>query len=180
MSDSSPDKHCERCGHEGDGHYSDCPTVTTKGAPCACYPQGNDGDCPAPGCAPRSSIEPSKAAVEYAAAQAPAHRIILQGAGDIAENNITAYSLSQVLAAFLEGAKLTARSATGLKWTKTIEEQPSGEVDVIGWWKTEAGVAHHTAGHRWHNPEDDEDVYHEPDYWMPLPNVPTDGGDKTT
>lgn len=22
----------------------------TKHAPCACYPQGNDGDCPAPGC----------------------------------------------------------------------------------------------------------------------------------
>lgn len=32
----------------------------TKHAPCACYPQGDDGDCPAPGCS-----APSRSASRY-------------------------------------------------------------------------------------------------------------------
>lgn len=56
-----------------------------------------------------------------------------------------------------------------LKWRLTADEKPEGHVFVICLWKDEVGVAVHTSGHRWHNPEDDDDDYREPDYWMYLP-----------
>lgn len=69
------------------------------------------------------SRTPSEAAVDYAARIAPAHRIILEGTDRI-ENNITAYSLSQVLTAFLEGAQMSAsseKSATDAEWDSPLD-----------------------------------------------------------
>jgi hypothetical protein len=67
---------------------------------------------------------------------------------------------------------LSMQSENALRWNKTSEGHPDGECNVIGIWNGEVGVAHHTYSHRWHNPEDDEDDYRAPEYWMPLPEVP--------
>lgn len=60
-----------------------------------------------------SSTAPSETAVNYVAGIAPAHRIVFEG-GNL-DKDITAYSLAQVLAAFLQGAKLSPHSANGAR-----------------------------------------------------------------
>lgn len=67
-------------------------------------------------------------------------------------------------------------------WVPVSERLPEAGVTVLALWLPEDrripidptkhyGVATYWPGH-WHNPEDDEDQYVEPTYWMPLPAPP--------
>lgn len=63
----------------------------------------------------------------------------------------------------------------GAKWIHVKEQLPEDGQTVLGSWGIEGpgmcGVATYERG-EWHEPEDDEDTYRSPEFWMPLPASP--------
>lgn len=58
-------------------------------------------------------------------------------------------------------------------WVRTNDERPVAGSIVLGWWRAgEYGVVEYAGNNRWVNPEDDEDDYARPDYWMLIPPPP--------
>jgi hypothetical protein len=68
-----------------------------------------------------------------------------------------------------------------MKWKTTSKRLPPEGTDVLCYWSPAApggkdcyGVATYAGSDRWHEPEDDEDDYRTPEFWMPLPTPPGD------
>ena len=71
-----------------------------------------------------------------------------------------------------------ARGEADQRWRDTKVTVPCDGDNVLAYWCAVVGngetawcVAHYYTG-RWHNPDDDEDDYRAPDFWMPLPAAP--------
>lgn len=63
------------------------------------------------------------------------------------------------------------------RWKNTTRTLPKEGDVVLCWWGEKPGlfgVATFARPGHWHDPEDDEDDYRDPDYWMPLPKEPED------
>ena len=65
-----------------------------------------------------------------------------------------------------------------MTWKATDKHLPKEGDTVLGFWGIEApgmfGVVTYSAPGHWHEPEDDEDDYRAPQFWMPLPDSPLD------
>jgi len=63
-----------------------------------------------------------------------------------------------------------------MKWKSTEKHLPEEGDTVLCWWGPEDpglyGVATYARPEHWHDPEDDEDDYRTPEFWMPLPASP--------
>lgn len=66
-----------------------------------------------------------------------------------------------------------------MNWKSTAKHLPKEGTTVLGWWgpANDDGGCYAVAtfarpGH-WHDPDDDEDDYRTPEYWMPLPLPPS-------
>lgn len=66
------------------------------------------------------------------------------------------------------------------RWRNTTKTLPAEGATVLCWWgdlteppaKDCYGVATYARPGHWHEPENDEDDYRDPDYWMDLPKRP--------
>lgn len=65
------------------------------------------------------------------------------------------------------------------RWRDTKVTVPCDGDNVLGYWVPSApggnfdcDVVHYYSG-RWHEPDNDEDDYRAPDFWMPLPKFPS-------
>lgn len=63
-----------------------------------------------------------------------------------------------------------------MKWKTTSKRKPKEGETVLCCWGIEApgsmGVATFSGGTLWHEPDDDEDDFREPEFWMELPDSP--------
>lgn len=82
-------------------------------------------------------------------------------------------------AAKIRALKTSAPSEAGAeRWIDTKVRVPCDGDNVLGYWMPsvpggafDCDVVHYYSG-RWHEPDDDEDEYRAPDFWMPLPAAP--------
>jgi hypothetical protein len=65
------------------------------------------------------------------------------------------------------------------RWKNTTKKLPEEGSTVLGWWGPADnddggvyGVVVYASPGRWHEPENDEEDFRDPDYWMPLPKAP--------
>ena len=63
------------------------------------------------------------------------------------------------------------------KWIRSAKAVPTLGSDVLCAWVVDGkpvlmGVAQYSGGGHWHDPEDDEDDYRIPEFWMRLPKAP--------
>ena len=70
-------------------------------------------------------------------------------------------------------------SQTVRRWRNTKVTVPCDGDNVLGYWCPkglggvfDCDVVHYYSG-RWHEPDNDEDDYSPPDFWMPLPDAPS-------
>ena len=120
-----------------------------------------------------------KSGTEWMASQAPTRgegtlRDLRRYAGKVADPDDR--ELVQHAADMLEVA---LRSTTpAMRWRDVRVTAPCDGDNVLAYWcavvdngETAWCVAHYYDG-RWHNPDDDEDEYRAPDFWMQLPAAP--------
>lgn len=65
------------------------------------------------------------------------------------------------------------------RWRNTTLKPPEEGSTVLCWWGPAKngddgmfGVAVYARPGHWHEPENDDDDFRDPDYWMPLPKGP--------
>ena len=64
-----------------------------------------------------------------------------------------------------------------MKWKNAARKLPKEGSTVLGYWgefgqKGTYGVATYARPGHWHEPENDDDDFREPEYWMDLPPSP--------
>lgn len=77
-----------------------------------------------------------------------------------------------------QAAPLSATAVTPRRWRDTKVTVPCDGDNVLGYWAPnqsgpgfDCDVVHYYGGH-WHEPDNDEDDFRAPDFWMPLPEAP--------
>ena len=66
-----------------------------------------------------------------------------------------------------------------MRWKNAKKHLPDDGATVLGFWGIEKpgsfGVVTYAGNGLWHEPEDDEDDFRAPEFWMVLPDSPLDG-----